>query len=108
MRSSLFSILLIFSFSSAASTLEQKARGVSEKVQDEVQYLAQKLDLMLAGKKYSTNANNTRINLSQLVSYTEGGKIAQSTDLGINLRLPNVEKRWQARFATYDEEQENR
>jgi hypothetical protein len=28
--------------------------------------------------------------------------------LGLNLRLPNTEKRWQARFATYDEEQESR
>ncbi|MGZ3724014.1 MAG: hypothetical protein ACXVA9_13820, partial [Bdellovibrionales bacterium] len=108
MRSSLFSILLIFSVSAAASTLEEKARKASEKVQDEVQDLAEKLDLALAGKKYSKDANTSRINLSQLVSYTEGGKLVKGTDVGINLRLPNVEKRWQARFATYNEEQEER
>jgi hypothetical protein len=106
-RSSLFLGLLLFS-QAALAGVESTAREYSEKVGSEVQDLAEKLDLMLAGKKYSQENNKTRVNLSQLVSLTEGGKFVQSTDVGINLRLPNTEKRWQARFATYDEEQENR
>lgn len=108
-RSSLFlACVLILGPFTSADVIEKKARQVSEKVQDEVQDLAEKIDLLLAGKKYSAEVNTTRVNLSQLVSYTEGGKFVKSTDLGVNLRLPNTEKRWQARFSTYDEEAERR
>jgi hypothetical protein len=91
-----------------AESLESHARDWTGDVREEVQDLVEKLDLALAGKQFSKDRNTTRINLSQLVSYTEGGKIVKSTDLGVNLRLPNTEKRWQARFSTYDEEQESR
>lgn len=108
-RSSLFlACVLILEPFASADTIENKARRVSEKVQDKVQDLAEKIDLLLAGKKYSSEANDTRVNLSQLVSYSEGGQVVKSTDLGVNLRLPNTEKRWQARFSTYDEEAEER
>ena len=41
-------------------------------------------------------ANNSQVSLSQLVSLREGGQLTNSTDVGVNLRLPNFEKRWQA------------
>lgn len=99
---------MLISSTAGAESLESHARGWTEEVREEVQDLAEKLDLALAGKQYSKDKNTTRINLSQLVSNTEGGQIVKSTDVGVNLHLPNTESRWQARFATYDEEQESR
>ena len=73
-----------------------------------IEKTAEKTDLLLAGKKYTDKVNETSISLSQLVGLVEGGRERSSTDFGINLRLPNLEKRWQLRFTSYDEEEEAR
>jgi hypothetical protein len=89
-------------------TFERRARMATGAVLAGVQELADKVDLMIAGRRYVDQLNNTRVNLSQLITWKEGGEVDKSTDLGVNLRLPNTEKRWQARFSTYDEEAEER
>jgi hypothetical protein len=111
MRSSSFLLLgLLFCLDAHAvpSRLEQRALDASSYLSQKIQAGAEYLDLALAGKKYTDDANTSQASVSQLVSLTEGGVWHNSTDIGLNLRLPNVEKHWQARFSTYDEEQEHR
>ena len=107
-----FSILYAFSIligsSSAAQTLKEETIEASKAVSERVQKTAEFIDLTLAGKRYTDALNTSQVSVSQMVSLTEGGVWQRSTDLGVNLRLPNVEKQWQARFSTYDEEQEDR
>jgi len=106
--SSFFLLQFIFFAPRAFAGLESSALEASKEVSKAVQYTAEQIDLTLAGERYTDHANESQISVSQLVTWTEGGVFKQSTDLGVNLRLPNVEKHWQLRFSTYDEEQEQR
>lgn len=69
---------------------------------------ADRIDIALAGKKYTKAKNNSSITIKQLIVSNEGGVLRNSTAFGINLRLPNLEKRWQVRFSSYDENEEAR
>lgn len=89
-------------------TFEQKALGVTDSLAKRVDSMAESIDIMLAGKRYTRKPNSSSANVNQFVTYREGGKVDTSTDFGINLRLPNLERRWQLRFTSYDEEEENR
>lgn len=89
-------------------TFEQRAIDTSDAVAKRVDRVAESIDLLLAGKKYTKKPNSSSVNVNQVVSHTEGGVLDVSTDFGVNLRLPNLEKRWQLRFTSYDEEEENR
>lgn len=93
---------------STISVLEEKALGAQSYLSDKIQKTAEFVDLQLAGKKYTNSLNNSQVTVNQMASLQEGGVWNNSTDLGVNLRLPNLEKRWQARFSTYDEEREER
>ncbi len=91
------------------TTVEQKVLNASDTIGDAVELGADKLDMILSGgKRYTQRANNSKAKISQLVTWSEGGVVKKSTDFGINLRLPNVEKRWALRFTSYDEEEERR
>lgn len=94
--------------SSLAEKAAKKAVDVSDKIADKVDAAANRIDLFLAGKKYTDKKNETQLELIQRVIWSEGGNIRTSTDAGLNLRLPNLEKRWQLRFSSYDEEEESR
>jgi hypothetical protein len=89
-------------------SFEQKALATSDAIAKRVDKVAERVDILLAGKKYTKKMNSSSINVSQVVTHTEGGKLQTSTDFGLNLRLPNLERRWQLRFTSYDEEEENR
>ena len=89
-------------------TFEQKAIDAAKSVGHGFDWMANKLDLYLAGKRYTRVKNDTSVNIRQTFRYEEGGLLRPSTDFGLNLRLPNVEKRWALRFASYDEEAEQR
>ena len=109
LRSSLFFLCAaILTVPNAHAGLEDTARKGAEGIRKAVQYTAEQIDITLAGKRYTDHANDSRATLSQLVNWTEGGVVRTSTDFGVNLRLPNVEKHWQLRFSTYDEEKEER
>ena len=82
------------------STLEKRAIRASKRLSERVEKAAHSIDMAIAGKKYTKQKNDSQVTLSQLVSHTEGGVLKNSTDLGVNLRLPNVEKRWQLRFSS--------
>jgi hypothetical protein len=88
-------------------TFEQKVLDAGGYVSGKVDKVAEHIDLTLAGKKYTKKQNPTSVNVNQYVTWTEGD-IKTSTTFGLNLRLPNLERRWQLRFSSYDEEAENR
>lgn len=99
---------LITTDTPAKGTFEERAIEFTESISNKVSATGEAIDLILARKKFTDKRNDSHINLSQLVNWTEGGHVATSTDFGFNIALPNVEKRWQLRFSSYDEEQESR
>jgi len=80
----------------------------SDFVAKEVDAMASYIDITLAGRKYTQKPNTSSIDVSEIVTHEEGGYLKTSTDFGVNLRLPNLEKRWQLRFSSYDEEEDSR
>ncbi len=87
----------------------QRADKTADSVAKTIDRAAEKIDVTLAGgKTYTKKKNNSSISVKQLNIFSEGGKQQSSTSFGINLRLPNLEKRWQVRFANYDEQEEQR
>lgn len=101
-------VMLLYSNSDVGGPFEERTREFAKFVSRNLKWSANKIDLFLAGKKYTAKPNPTSANLSQYVTYLEGGHVKTSTDFGLNMRLPNVEKRWQLRFSSYDEDKENR
>src|SRR5271155_739033 len=99
MRSSqLLAIGLVFvGQMSFGQSLKETTIDASKYVSQQIQDAAEFIDLSLAGKKYTDQRNNSTVTLSQMVSLTEGGVWQNSSDIGVNIRLPNVEKHWQAR-----------
>lgn len=89
-------------------TLAEKAIHTGNVIEKGVDKAAEKIDIALAGKKYTKKRNESRVNITELVTWREGGHVKNSADFGINLRLPNLEKKWQVRFTSYDEREESR
>lgn len=80
-----------------------------DEIQTSVQSLAISLDSLLSGPGASMKEKNkTKATISQQVVHREEGRLETSTDFALNLRLPNLEKKWQLRFTSYDEEAEER
>lgn len=89
-------------------TIERKMLQTGDSISATIDKTAEAIDLGLAGRKYTRKPNTSSANISYLTTWTEGGEVKSSTDFGLNLRLPNVERRWQLRFSSYDEEKESR
>lgn len=68
----------------------------------------ERVDIALAGKRYVRKPNESSVTVTQLLTHTEGGELVNQSNFGINARLPNLEKRWQLRFTSYDEEEAER
>lgn len=110
---SLTSLLLLIGAFEARSdeqprTLEQRAQEMTDSLAKHLGSTAESIDLLIAGKKYTTKANSSSASLTQLFNHAENGVFKKSTDFSLNLKLPNVERRWQLRFTSYNEEEENR
>lgn len=89
-------------------SVEQHILETGDAISQKIEKAAEKIDIILAGKKYTKKPNPSEVDIRQLTTFTEGGRLQTSTDFGVNLRLPNVEKRWQLRFTSYDQEKESR
>lgn len=89
-------------------TFEDRVLGVGDSLEDKIGWGAEKIDIILAGRKYTKKKNESHLDINQTLTHTAGGRFSTSTDFGLNLRLPNIEKRWQLRFTSYDEERESR
>src|SRR5262245_58215484 len=80
-----------------------------DRVEQFVEDLSEGLDVILAGRKYKdAKKNESQIKIRSSLIYREGGKLDKRTRFSANLRLPNLERRWQLRFTSYDEEEESR
>lgn len=67
--------------------------------------LAQSIDVFLTGSKVSDKINTSSITVGTFGSYAEGKGFESSVDFNVNLRLPNLEKKWALAFSSYDEEE---
>lgn len=91
----------------AEKTLEG-ANKAADQIAETIDQTAENIDVRLAGKKYTKKKNASSVSVKQLTVWREGGDLNNSTSFGINIRLPNLERRWQVRFSSYDEEEEQR
>lgn len=66
------------------------------------------LDLFLIGKRVTSVKNKTRFRVDNNTYSVEGKDLRNFTGVGVLLNLPNVEKYWQLKFTSYDEQEENR
>lgn len=89
-------------------TFEQRTLEAGKRLGRQIDRAAEAIDITLAGKKYTRKKNTSSLSVTQAMNWKEGGEYRPSTSLGVNLRLPNVERRFQLRFASYDEESEQR
>tara|TARA_B110001454_G_scaffold219196_1_gene251407 strand:+ start:22072 stop:23073 length:1002 start_codon:yes stop_codon:yes gene_type:complete len=70
--------------------------------------LADGLDTFLMGKRITRRRNETSVRVQNNTIVLEGENTQNSTSIGLNLRLPNVEEYWMLKFTTYDESEERR
>jgi hypothetical protein len=101
-------VTVLHGFWATAAPIVETMLNAADVVESSIDKAADKLDMMLAGKRYTRRRNTSHAHISQVVTWSEGGEIKTSTDFGLNLRLPNFEDRWQARFSSYDERSESR
>lgn len=85
-------------------TLIEKNREISEKIDD----AAAATDIYLSGKEYVDEPNRTRIIIFNNLKWRQSQKPTFSPHLGVRLHLPNLQKKFQLRFTTYDEDVEER
>jgi hypothetical protein len=89
-------------------TIESRILKAGDAVQKAVEKTAERTDLMIAGKRYTKKKNKSSITYRQFVTWQDGRGVKFPGDFGFNLKLPNLEKRWQLRFSSYDEEADRR
>ncbi len=89
-------------------TMKERFLDTSDDIGRQVDRMADAIDMLLAGKRYTRLNNQSNARLSQVVTHSEGGVTRTSTDFNLNIRLPNLEKRWAIRFTSYDEAEESR
>lgn len=87
---------------------EEEKTTLADDISRQVDRMADNIDMLLAGKRYTKMQNLSNARISQVVTQSEGGRTRTSTDFNLNLRLPNLEKRWAVRFTSYDEAEESR
>jgi hypothetical protein len=92
----------------AEKTIETRILKAGDAVQRVVEKTAERTDLLIAGKRYTKKKNKSKITYRQFVTFQDGRGVKFPGDFGFSLRLPNLEKRWQLRFSSYDEEADRR
>lgn len=70
--------------------------------------MADGLDLFLAGERITTKRNDTSIRVDNSTYVKEGEGVSNFWGVGVNLRLPNLEKYWSLKFTSFDEQEERR
>lgn len=70
--------------------------------------LADGLDTFIMGKRITRRRNETSVKVSNNSIVLDGEGTHNSTSIGLNLRLPNVEEYWMLKFTSYDESEERR
>ncbi|MBL7545211.1 MAG: hypothetical protein JNL11_15440 [Bdellovibrionaceae bacterium] len=70
--------------------------------------MADGLDTFLMGKRITLRKNETSLRAQNNTLSLDGEGTHNSTSIGLNLRLPNVEEYWMLKFSSYDDSQERR
>jgi hypothetical protein len=120
-RSVFFILILILSFShlifdsSAYAApikeelpLDQKLVQDDKKITEKIDDIMSDVDVALAGEKLVETTNVTRITIRNQLNWPSGGPFAYNPHLDLRLHLPNLEKKWQLKFVTYNEDQVDR
>jgi hypothetical protein len=66
------------------------------------------LDLFLVGRRVTKAKNKTQFRVENTTFSTEGEDVTNNTGVNVFLNLPNVEKYWQLKFTSYDDQAESR
>jgi hypothetical protein len=77
------------------------------KITKAIDEAASQVDVTLAGKRIVDTTNATKITIRNQINWPSGGPFAYNPHLDLRLHLPNLEKKWQLKFITYDEDQED-
>jgi hypothetical protein len=89
-------------------TLEQTLIEKNIEISNWLDGVAEGLDLFLVGKKLTEEKNQTSIKLENSSYTRESENFKNTTNINVNLRLPNLEEYWQLKFTSYDEKEESR
>ncbi len=73
-----------------------------QSVSDLIDASATTLDLFLAKQKYVSQKNLTELTLYNNYAIKEAGTRIYHPSLGLRLDLPNLQRKWQLKFTTYD------
>lgn len=79
-------------------------RKISKNIDD----AAKDIDIYLANQGTVKEKNKSKITLHNSLTWKEGKEFEYAPRLGIKLHLPNLQKKLQLRFTTYDEDEEER
>lgn len=77
-------------------------------ISNSIDRAAKKVDSALSGEPIPKKPNLTHIIVGQRLDYEIGGISSYNPYLDVRLSLPNLEKKWQLKFTTYDEDQVQR
>lgn len=69
---------------------------------------ADDIDMFLVGRRLTDKKNETSFKIENSSEFVDGKSPNNSTGVGVNLRLPNLEEYFQLKFTTYDEQKERR
>src|SRR5277367_6019905 len=105
------SILMLFSWVSYGAPIKPEEEKPENLIIDEdvkitkaIDSAATSIDLALAGgKKLVNTLNVTRLTIRNQINWPQGGPFAYTPHLDVRLHLPNLEKKWQLKFITYDQ-----
>ena len=89
-------------------TLEQKLIDSNIAVSKWFESMAEGIDLFLVDKQIQTGRNQTNVKIENSTYSVEGQNLTNETSLIINPRFPNLEKYWNLKFTTYDEQEDGR
>ncbi len=77
------------------------------KIANKIDEFASDIDTAMSGSN-SAGRNRTNIVLRNQLNWAEGGTFTYTPHIDLNLRLPNLEKKWQLKFTTYDADEVDR
>lgn len=89
-------------------TVQEKIIQSNKSISNWFDSKAESIDLFLVGKKRSNVKNPTSVRIENTTYSTEGKVVENTANIGINLRLPNVEEYFQLKFTNYDEADDKR
>lgn len=89
-------------------TFTSEVDETRENVGHFVTKIAEGLDHFLIGKKLTRKKNNTQLTLENGVIFKEGSPAEYNLNFNLDLKLPNLEKYWELKFTSYDNQERQR